>query len=156
MRPRNTARVGQFVPHLEAETSHKNHLCLFGGGGGSPRFPRSNPARLVPHTCLPPAHGLGAARSSHASPQTEVPSGTKECGFILQPEKTTSCQPAERDHRAGSLKGNPSGLRANTPFRRPVFPSAFGLTLFPHSCHGFCCSFVAAQTAPAPCVSQVK
>lgn len=89
------ARVGQFVPHLEAETSHKNHLCSFGGGGSNPGF--------------------------------------LACG-------------------AHSLRENPSGLRANTPFRRPVFPSAFGLTLFPHSCHGFCGSFVAAQPAPAPCL----
>jgi len=63
------ARFGQLVPRLEAESSHKNPLCLFGGGG-------SNPAFLA---CG--ADGLGAARSSHAPPQREVPSGTRECGL---------------------------------------------------------------------------
>ena len=38
MRSRNTARVGQLVPRLEAETSHKNHLCAFGGGGSNTAF----------------------------------------------------------------------------------------------------------------------
>jgi len=54
------------IPHVSAparasprgtETSHKNHLYAFGGGG-------SNPAFLA---CG--ADGLGAARSSHAPPQ---------------------------------------------------------------------------------------
>ena len=34
---------------------------------------------------------------------------------------------------------------------RPASPSAFGLTPFPQSCHGF---VLEAQTAPAPCFNQ--
>jgi len=36
----------------------------------------------------------------------------------------------------------------------PLSPRRIRLTPFPHGCHGFCCSFVAAQTTPAPSVSQ--
>jgi hypothetical protein len=70
------ARVGQFVPHLEAETSHKNHLCSFGGGGSNPVFLASINivlVRLVPRTHRLIMNG---------------PSGPRECGlksFDLNP-----------------------------------------------------------------------
>jgi hypothetical protein len=44
--------------------------------------------------------------------------------------------------------------RGKPPLAGPLSPRRIRLTPFPHGCHGFCCSFVAAQTTPAPSVSQ--
>lgn len=76
--------------------------------GIKPRFPRSNPARLVPPTCLPSAHGLGAARSSHAPPQKG--SAIRHKGM--------------RPHPSASSLLTPRCARCVPPFARCT-PSAF-------------------------------
>jgi len=106
MRSRNTARVSQLVPHLEVETSHKNHLCSFGGGGSNPGFLACGAAFLA--RLVPPTRRLKA--KCHPA--------QRNAASILRPEKSFTDQPAEPDHHAGSF------LCALTQGRDPQLPVA--------------------------------
>ena len=102
----------------------------------------------------PRAHFVrGSAR--HRLARLTRQRSSSDSSFLPCPER-----PKEANHLPG---GFPLGFSTKTltPFQGeappgPRFPLGrrlrLGLTPFPHSCHGFCCSFVAAQTAPAPCV----
>ena len=128
---------------------------LIWGRGVKPRFPRSNPAQFVPRTGLPPAHVLGAARSSHASPQKE--SAIRHKG--MRPQSFSLKKPFLSTDRTGSPCVLTQGRDPQLPVAGEIGASKLkairsGHAQFhPRATNTLVRNSVSNFPAPAPCLS---
>lgn len=114
----------------------------------------SGPPRAHPSGCVQPfrlrrAQHRQAHRGSHCLsfvglPLSHLSRSTKEAN-----------PPSGRVFLSAFAPQKPHSFPRGKPRFAPLPPRRIRLTPFPQSCHGLCaCSFVAAQTAPAPRFSQ--